>query len=112
MPIRLSEYFIRIISVQLEERIDAFNVAEVREKLYELIDGVSTRLVVDLSDVTFLDSMSMSILVSALKRARAAGGNIKLVWPISQDLQRTIKLAKFNAVFEMYDSVDEAINSY
>ena len=112
MTIKSNEYFLRIISIQLEDRVDAFNVAEVREKIYTLIDGDAYRLVIDLTRVTFLDSMSMSILVSSMKRAHAAGGSLKLVWPESQDLQRTIRLAKFDVVFQIYDTVDEAVNSY
>jgi anti-sigma B factor antagonist len=112
MAIKVSEHFIRIVSVRLEDRIDAFNVSEVRDKLYSLIDNGSTRLVVDLALVTFLDSMSMSILVSAMKRARKADGDLKLVWPQAKELQQTIRLAKFDVVFQIYDSVAAAIESY
>ncbi len=112
MAIKSNEYYLRVISIQLEGRVDAFNVAEVREKVYSLIDSGGYRLVLDLSKVSFLDSMSMSIMVSSMKRARTAGGNLKLVWPKLEDLQRTIRLAKFDAVFQIYDTVDEAVNSF
>jgi anti-sigma B factor antagonist len=43
-----------------------------------LEDGART-LVVDLSEVTFIDSTSIGVLMSALHRLKATGGSIELV---------------------------------
>lgn len=43
-------------------------------------EGVSS-IVVDLGEVTFLDSTGLSVLIAGLKRCQSAGGNMRLVAP-------------------------------
>ena len=80
-----------------------------REKFDDLLEEEVERFIVDLSDTTFLDSAGMAALVSLLKRARQAGGDVMLVWPKLEAAQRILKLTKFDKVFTMLDSAEDAI---
>ena len=109
MNIKITDHIVRTVVVAPQDRIDAFSAPELRAKLDGLTaEGVS-RFVLDLSDVPFLDSAGMAVLVSLLKRARTAGGDVRLVWPTQEAAQRVLKLTKFDRVFEMADSADAAL---
>ena len=65
--------------VRLGGEIDVYTAPFVREKLDEQIHAGRADLVVDLSDVTFLDSTGLGVLVGRLKIARTRGGSLRLV---------------------------------
>jgi anti-anti-sigma factor len=48
-----------------------------------------------------MDSAGRAVLVTLLRKCRAAGGGVKLVWPKSEAVRRTLQLTQFDKVFEM-----------
>jgi anti-sigma B factor antagonist len=75
-----------------------------------LIDAVADRagdLVVDLSDVTFMDSTGLGALVSARRRLALRGASLRLVGPAG-GVRRILDIAKVEHVFPIHDSVDSA----
>ncbi|MGZ6652287.1 MAG: STAS domain-containing protein [Solirubrobacteraceae bacterium] len=53
--------------------LDVQSVAELKARLTEALDAGNTRVVVDLADVSFIDSLSLSALVGARRRLGDAG---------------------------------------
>lgn len=103
MEINITEQIISTTTVKLNGRIDAFNVGGLRERFNHLIEDGVIHFVVDLSEVTFLDSAGMAALVSLLKQARSNGGDVSLVWPKLDAAKRILRLTKFDRVFTMLD---------
>lgn len=112
MEMTLTEHVVRFGIVQLRDRADSYNMADLRDRLYAVISGGTSRLVIDLSEVTFIDSACMAILVGALKRSRQAGGDVKLVWPRTDGAQHMIRLAKFDRVFDIFEDADSALEGF
>jgi anti-anti-sigma factor len=95
--------------VAIDGRLDAHSVPQAREQLDGCIASGASRLVVDLSDVSFLDSAGLAMLVTVLKRARQEGGDVKLVWPTSENTQRILRLTRFDRVFEIAHTAEQAL---
>ncbi|MCB0084895.1 MAG: STAS domain-containing protein [Caldilineaceae bacterium] len=110
--IELREDIIRIVTVAPKGRLDALQAPEFRKQIQALLDEGVHNLVIDLSETPFLDSAGMAVLVSALKQCRERGGDARMVWPGSDPVKRILALTKFDRVFEMKDSVAEAIKSF
>lgn len=109
MELSVNEHTLRIAVVTPRSTIDAFSAPQLRDRLLAaLADGVHC-FVIDLTDVPFMDSAGMAVLVTALKRARTAGGNVKLVWPRLDAARRILKLTRFDQVFDMLDTADAAL---
>lgn len=65
--------------VAVRGEIDVATAPQLRECLHRVIaDGQST-IVLDILDVTFLDSTALGVLVGALKRCRELGGDLYVV---------------------------------
>ena len=105
MEITVTEQLSRTVVVAPKERLDAFSAPQMRERLEALLAEGVTQFIIDLSQTPFLDSAGMAVLVSLLKRARQAGGDVKLVKPASEAVQRILLLTRFDKVFDMLDSV-------
>lgn len=89
-------------------RADAPFAADARKEIQELIDGDRVRLVFDLSSVDFVDSSGLSVLVTALKKARSGGGDVALVG-LTEPVRALIQLTQLQGAFSMFDDVDTAV---
>jgi anti-sigma B factor antagonist len=98
-----------IAVVVLGGRVDAASVRLQRDQLQALPDRGIYRVVLDLDGVTFLDSAGMAMLVGLLKRARAAGGDVRMVEPADDSVRHILQLTRLDLVFKMKESVEAAL---
>jgi anti-sigma B factor antagonist len=71
----------------------------------------SNRIVVEVSEVSRVDSTGMGVLVRFLSRVRNNGGDLRLASP-QPFFRKLLDLTKLATVFRIYDSEDEAIVSF
>lgn len=88
--------------------VDVSTAPELRQRLREQPEDAL--VVVDLSDVTFLDSTGLGVLVAALKRIResGAGGELRLVVNRPQ-VTKVLEVTGLSGVFSIFASLDEAL---
>ncbi|HET7799137.1 MAG TPA: anti-sigma factor antagonist [Humibacillus xanthopallidus] len=94
--------------VHLGGEIDVYTAPLVREKLDEQIQAGRTDLVVDLTDVSFLDSTGLGVLVGRLKFARTRGGSMRLVGTDDRVL-KVFAITGLDKVFEIHPDVESAL---
>lgn len=85
----------------LSGRLDAVAAPDLQAALTGLLAEGHPHLTVDLSDVTFVDSAGLAVLVRARRETRVAGGDVTLVGPRSPDAMRVFRLTQFDRVFTM-----------
>jgi anti-sigma B factor antagonist len=78
--------------------LDVNTAPELREQLARLINDGVRRIVVDLTDVSFVDSTALSVLVSALKRLRQADGDLALASP-NPSVRRVFEITGLTRLF-------------
>ena len=89
--------------------IDVSTAPRLREQLTSLpIDA--DRVVVDLSDVTFLDSTGLGVLVASWKRCQESDASLDLVVARPR-IMKVLEVTGLNAVFTIFGSLEEAIPS-
>ena len=97
-----------VLAVQGE--VDVSTAPELRERLLALAEAGRTVAVVDLSDVSFVDSTALGVLVSGVKRLRSAGGDLRLV--VTQPrISKVFEITGLNDVFRIYLSAEEAVRA-
>lgn len=112
MDMTVTEYVVRIVVAKPRQRIDAFSAPALRAEFERLLESGVQRFVLDLSEVPFLDSAGMAVLVSLLKRTRNIGGDVRLVWPQEEGARRILRLTKFDRVFTMADTAEAALANF
>jgi anti-sigma B factor antagonist len=93
--------------IRIEGRLDATAAPDFQIQLMTAIAEGKTCLVVDLSNVWFVDSTGLGILVTGLKAARRARGDLRLVAP-SAPAMKLLKLTTLDRVFRMGETPDQA----
>jgi anti-sigma B factor antagonist len=74
---------------------------------FHRVCGARRRIVVDLTGVTFIDSLGLGVLIEAQRRARSAGGWLRLVC-VRPEVLRVLRLTGQDDVFTIYETVDQA----
>jgi anti-sigma B factor antagonist len=96
--------------VHVSGEIDVYTAPTLREELAGLVDEGKTDIVVDLTDVAFMDSTGLGVLVGALKRVRTTGGELRLV--IDQEkVLKVFRITALTQVFQIHPTLDEALQA-
>lgn len=84
--------------IALHGRFDAHESPSLGAWIDARLEDGTSLLSVDLSDVTFVDSTALAVLVRGMKRCRAAGGDLALVRP-SQTVRVILELTRLDRAF-------------
>lgn len=87
--------------------VDVYTAPKLRERLVDLVDAGSRKVVVDLATVEFLDSTGLGVLVGAHKRLRGAGGTLALVCT-REPLLKIFRITALDQVFPLFGTVEAA----
>jgi anti-sigma B factor antagonist len=89
-------------------RMNAITSPAMKTRIQELVTEGRVEIVCDLTQVCFLDSSGLSVLVSGLKATREHGGSLKLAG-LNDQVGRIFRLTMLDRVFEVYPSVESAL---
>lgn len=81
------------------------------DKLHELVGQGKKRVVVDLGQVTSMNSTGLGILISGLTTMRNTGGDLKLA-NVTERIQNLLMITKLKTVFEAFETIDKAVASF
>jgi anti-sigma B factor antagonist len=76
-----------------------------------LFESGTKDLLVDLKEVRFIDSSGLGVLVSGYKNASTHQGSIKLC-NLQTQVKSMFELTRLHRVFDIYQTIDEALESY
>ena len=89
--------------------IDFANSVEVRQSLLREIRGIrAPRVVVNLSQVRYMDSSGVASLVEGLKASRDLGSRF-ILFGLSPSVREVLQLSRLIKVFEVYDNEEQAL---
>jgi len=88
--------------------LDIYTSPKLRSAIQELLTGGTPRVVVNLLNTSYLDSTALSVLTSALKQARDAGGTVALVYNQPQ-IEKIFTITGLHEVFPVYRTESDAV---
>jgi anti-sigma B factor antagonist len=87
--------------------IDISTVLPLRERLFEMAVGAAP-LVVDLEQVSFIDSVGLAVLVGAANRAAAYGNSLRVACAVPKICQ-LVRLTGLDRRIPLAPTLDEAL---
>ncbi len=91
-------------------RLDASQAVEFKDELIQQITTGKIRLLLNLSEVTFIDSSGLGAIISALRRV-GVKGDVKLCC-VSDQIMEMLRLTRLDKVLEIFDSEETGIASF
>jgi len=118
-----TKIFGEIMKLKITERYEAVvlelkgnvmggpEATEFSETLKKLVAEGKKNIVLDLSDVKFMNSSGLGMMISGLTTVKKEGGQLKLAC-VTEKIQSLLMITKLITIFENYESVDEAIKTF
>lgn len=101
-----------VVIVDLDGKLTAGLGDELlRETLDELLQESWTKILLNLSAVSFIDSAGVGELVAGLRKAKRSGAELKLL-NAGEKVQSTLYIARLLPVFELYQDEKEALEKF
>jgi len=94
--------------VVLAGEVDLYTAPRFKDVLLQAIDDGAGHVIVDLADVSFVDSTALGVLVSGGKRLQKSSGTLAIGCP-DEKIRRILEITGLDTVFGVYGSRDEAL---
>ena len=111
MKIKTSEKYEAVILELKGNVMGGEDTKDFNDLLHKLIDEGKKKIVLDLSDVKFMNSSGLGMLISGLTTMKKNDGFLKLAGA-TEKIESLLIITKLITIFESYDSVDEAVKSF
>ena len=89
-------------------RLDFASAQDARGEFDSAIAAGHRKLVVDLSKVEFVDSAGLGSLIGGMRRARQAGGDLRIASPTEQ-VKTLLSLTSLDQVLKIHPTIEEAV---
>lgn len=97
--------------VEVAGELDLYTAPRLKETLLATLENDASRIVVDMTDVHFIDSSALGVLIGAVKRLHSREGRLVLV-SLDENVNWIFQITGLNNVFDIYPTLDEALASF
>ena len=91
----------------LQGDVDLSRSPALRLELLNALDGKPKRLLVDLAEVSYMDSSGVATLVEALQHQRRSGGQM-ILCALQPRVRSIFEIARLDSVFTIVDDTEQA----
>lgn len=93
-----------------ETRLDAKTAVEFKKIMASFIEQGNRTIILNMTEVEFVDSSALSAIVSSLKLI-GRDGDLAIAGA-QEAIQRLFSLTRMDKVFKMFPTVDEAVSDF
>jgi anti-sigma B factor antagonist len=111
MRIKTSEKYSAVVIDLKGNVIGGPDSEEFSKLLHGLLDEGKKNIVVDLGSVKFMNSSGLGMLISGFTTIKNGGGSLKLA-NATEKINSLLVITKLITIFENFNSVEEAVNSF
>ncbi|MDQ2730923.1 MAG: STAS domain-containing protein [Armatimonadota bacterium] len=92
------------------EYLDASNVDDFKRDMAPILD-MSNQLLIDMTQVQFMDSSGLGALLSCMRRMETAGGDLKL-FGLTEAVRGTFHMTRMHRIFDIFDTREQAEKAF
>jgi anti-sigma B factor antagonist len=98
----------RTAVIAVAGEVDLYTAPELKRELITAIDQGARKIVVDLSEATFIDSTTLGVLLSGVKRLRPLDGELAVVCT-DRNIRKIFEITLLDRVFSIHDERGAAL---
>ena len=91
--------------------LDADTVSNFKKIAYDLVGAGNTRIIIDCSNLTFIDSMGLGVLISLLRRVRQRSGDVKVA-ALSDEVKTIFEITRLHRLFDVCADAPSAVKQF
>jgi anti-sigma B factor antagonist len=99
-----------ICILTLSGRLDASSSSEFREKIFQIIEDGTNRVILDCENLDYISSAGLRVVLEATKEIKQNNGEIMLC-ALQDYIKEVFEVAQFDAFLSIGDTLEEAIKT-
>ena len=97
--------------IGIKGRLDTINYSILEKRLMELLDQNVTKILINCSQMDYVSSSGLRILLMALKRITMVKGKFVLC-NLQENIREIFEISGFTTIFEIYPNEEEALRVF
>jgi len=97
--------------LRLDGRLNMVAAPRLKEAVDQVVEGGRPRVVVDMAEVTFMDSSGLGALIAGLKKARQRNGDLRISG-MNDQVATVLRLTNLDRVLRAHPSVEAATDGW
>jgi anti-sigma B factor antagonist len=94
--------------IDLEGEVDVYTAPQLKQQIIAMLDSGIYHVIVNLSNVEYLDSTALGVLIGGLKRLREKNGTLDLICP-NPRIKRIFEITGLDKIFDIFNSEQDAL---
>ena len=89
-------------------RIDSANAKAFEDDAHALLDQGPVKVIIDSTDLDYISSAGLRVILTTAKKAKAAGGGLTIACA-TVNVKEVLVVSGFDGIFGMHDSITAAV---
>ena len=103
---------VKIVEFADRKILEEISIAEIGNELYSLVEGVpGVKILASFQNVEHLSSAALGMLITLSNKVTEQDGTLKLS-DITPRIYEVFKITRLNTRFEIYDTAEQALDSF
>jgi anti-sigma B factor antagonist len=98
--------------IKVSGRVDSLTAPKLGEGLNKIADGGQYKIVIDMSEVQFLSSAGLRVLISCQKTSKRYNRGEVMLAAVPANILAVFELAGFTSIFKIFPDVIAAVGSF
>ncbi len=98
-----------VVIFRIKGDIDAYSSPSLKDKIVKEIEGGTKKLVLNLTNVDYIDSAGLGVLVALLKRIKKEQGVLRIAG-LKPNILKIFQLTRLNQIFDIFNTEEQAAN--
>ena len=108
---RLENCDVLKVSGRVSGRVSGATAAELEESLKAITDEGRYRIVFDMGDVSIISSVGLRVLIDIQRICTRSGRGQVVLASVSSHVDKTLNLAGYYTIFDVYDTLTDAVGN-
>jgi len=100
-----------VLIIELPARLDAAGVQAVEQDLATVAQNHGGKVLVDMTEVNFVASLALRMLLSTLRTVQPLGGDLRLCG-LQPQIAEIFRKSRFDTLFKIYPNRETALAAY
>ena len=101
----------KCLIIGINGRLDTINYSILEKRLMELLDQNTNRILINCSQMDYVSSSGLRIVLMALKRITMAKGKFALC-SLQENIREIFEISGFTTIFEIYPNEEDALRVF
>lgn len=100
-----------VVVLAVDGEINFNSSPDFRKAFLKVLDSKAKKVVINLSNVAYVDSSGLATLVEALQKIKGGGGRLRLT-SLSAKVKSLFEITKLEKLFEIFPSEEDAVRTF